>query len=244
MRIVLALVAVMGLCAPAGAEIAFLRKGETGAHALEVTADDRRVLITFQWRDPAARMGVSLVSPSGTRVSGAVRGVAIHAEPYGYRVVLEPGASDSLGWAGTWTARLHCRETPSARKVVPYLFGINRGLPVRLDLEGLGGVHRAGGSSVVTALVRSEKAADGSISVDSCAATVVSQGEGTRRELVLRDDGHDPDTVAGDGSYAGRIDWTAPGDYVVAVAVTGTHSGERAFRRDVWKHVEVRAAGR
>jgi hypothetical protein len=232
------------------AEIGVVAPGKASVHEFQVYEADQRVVVTLSWRSATAKLEMTLQSPNGTMVKGKIAGLELKKEPLAWYAVLTPQIAPVLGWEGTWQARVHGVPTNDKRALVPYSLALNRGVPVKLVLDGLAGIQRVDGTAIVKARVFREKAKKktqavtdaGEYTVTSCTLSVNPLKDGELFEMALRDDGEEPDSEANDGIYSGRITWTQPGEFVVTATLTGSSSSGTAFRRDAWKRIEIRTA--
>jgi len=168
-------------------------------------------------------------------------GLEVQQGPVSMRFVLCPRLPESVGWAGEWTVRVRLIDTHRKRPEVPYTFEVEGESSVKLKLEGLGGVHRAGDEVALGVRIRPEPK-DREIRVEACEARVMSAGGGDPITLSLADDGQGADEGAGDGLYTGTFSWPEAGEYRVVVTVRGTCEKGSSFEKESLHEIEVRAA--
>jgi hypothetical protein len=209
-----------------------LEKGETAEHTFELGADDLKTGISVTWKDTSAVFDIALVSPSGALLQGSMTGLEVNHGPVSTQFVLCPRLPESVGWEGTWTVRVRLIDTHRKRPSVSYHFEVEGSSVVKLKLNGLGGVQRAGDEVRLGVRVRPEQKGQ-KIQVDSCAARVLSADNADPIELDLTGDGE---------LFTGAFSWPAAGDYRVVVTVRGTCAEGKSFERESLEEVQVRAA--
>lgn len=218
-----------------------LEKGGTAEHVFVLGADDLKTGVSVVWKDRAAVFDIALISPTGAHLQGGMTGLEVQQGPVSTRFVLCPRLPESVGWEGEWTVRVRLLDTHRKRPEVTYTFEVEGESSVKLKLEGLGGVHRAGDEVLLGVRVRPEPK-DREIRVEACEAEILPAGGGDPIALALADDGQGADEGAGDGLYTGTFTWPEAGEYRVVVTVRGTCEEGRSFEKESLKEIAVRAA--